>query len=185
LIGAIIGGIVGTFVKSSVPEDVAPYYAEGIRRGGTLIVIQTYDTLRASDIMNRYGSVNIHERSTLWRQAGWKGFDAESVEGEDTARSSEMSTAITSDTTTTRVTHMTHSESPVTVSPVHQVAEAEPQIDEKPVEPSLVITAPATEMGTPVTSVSDERGIEPILPMVEAEPDIEDDEVQLIEDIEL
>jgi hypothetical protein len=75
--GALTGGIVGALIKSGVLEDEAPYYAEGIRRGGTLISIQTSDTLRAEDIMARYGTINIHERIHLWRLAGWKGFDAE------------------------------------------------------------------------------------------------------------
>lgn len=77
LTGAVTGGVVGALVKSGVPEDEAPYYAEGIRRGGTLISIETTDTLRAEDIMNRRGAINIHERSNVWRQGGWQGFDAD------------------------------------------------------------------------------------------------------------
>lgn len=72
--GAMTGGIVGALVKSGVPEDEAPYYAEGIRRGGTLVSVQTSDTLRAKDIINRHGAVNIHERTNQWRQEGWTGF---------------------------------------------------------------------------------------------------------------
>src|SRR5579859_4868827 len=51
--GAVTGGMIGALVKSGVPEDEAQYYAEGIRRGGTLISVETSDTLRAEDIMNR------------------------------------------------------------------------------------------------------------------------------------
>ena len=84
--GAFTGGIIGALVKSGVPEDEAPYYAEGIRRGGTLISVHTSDTLNAQDIMNRHGSVNIHERIEVWRQAGWKGFENEIVENEGTTK---------------------------------------------------------------------------------------------------
>lgn len=82
--GAITGGVTGALVKSGVPEDEAPYYAEGIRRGGTLISLETADTLRAEDIMNRSGSTNIHERATSWRQTGWQHLEAEPVEHDDT-----------------------------------------------------------------------------------------------------
>lgn len=80
--GAVTGGVVGALVKSGVPEDEAPYYAEGIRRGGTLISVETSDTLRARDIMNRHGAVNIHERFNVWQKEGWKGFNVETLEDE-------------------------------------------------------------------------------------------------------
>lgn len=80
LAGGITGGFLGILVNTGIAEDEAPYYAEGIRRGGTLISIQTDQHLHAEDIMNRYGVVNVHERSSIWRQAGWKGFDADETE---------------------------------------------------------------------------------------------------------
>jgi len=82
--GAITGGIVGALVKSGVPEDEAPYYAEGIRRGGTLISVQVQpsDTLRAEDIMNRHGAVNIHQRINSWKDEGWTGFASDSPSAE-------------------------------------------------------------------------------------------------------
>jgi hypothetical protein len=78
--GAVMGGVVGALVKSGVPADEAPYYAEGVRRGGTLISIETDATLEAGDIMNRYGAVNIHERINNWRLEGWTGFDNQVVD---------------------------------------------------------------------------------------------------------
>ena len=86
--GAVTGGVTGALIKTGVPEDETPYYAEGIRRGGTLVSIQTSDTLRAEDIMNRHGAINIHERVSRWRQEGWKGFDDLSIESEETANAS-------------------------------------------------------------------------------------------------
>jgi uncharacterized protein YcfJ len=75
-VGAATGGIVGGLIKNSVPEDTARYHPEDIRHGETLVSVQTHNTQRAEEIMQRYGSINIHERSIhLWRQVGWKGFD--------------------------------------------------------------------------------------------------------------
>ncbi len=78
-------GIIGTLVGSGVTETEASYYAEGIRRGGTLISIQSSNVPQAEDIMNRYGAINIHERVNLWRQTGWTGFDAQPSESADTS----------------------------------------------------------------------------------------------------
>ena len=37
--GAVTGGIVAALVDFGVPEDHAQYYAEGVRRGGTLVTV--------------------------------------------------------------------------------------------------------------------------------------------------
>jgi hypothetical protein len=143
LAGAVTGGVAGALIKSGVPEDDAPYYAEGIRRGGTLISIQTSNTLAASDIMNRYGAINIHERSSQWRQAGWKGFDAVANEDQD---KSDSSTSIMSDTTTTRVTHLSHN------APIQALVEEEPSESEsnpaaqKPLVPTNNPISPDTPL---------------------------------------
>jgi hypothetical protein len=80
VVGTLTGGLVGALVKSGIAEDVAPYYAEGIRRGGTLISIVTTEVLQAQAVINRHGSVNIHERVHLWRRGGWQGFDVDNQE---------------------------------------------------------------------------------------------------------
>jgi len=162
LAGTITGGIVGALVKSGVPEDEAPYYAEGIRRGGTLVSVETSNTLRAEDIMNRYGSINIHERIDVWRQSGWKGF--KSTENEDSDKSSrEPLTTVTTDTTTTRVTHMPHNGAPVSAKPVHTILDEEPSIDEGDTDkfPSLMVTAPTdlTISDDPVLDLEDGKHV--------------------------
>lgn len=75
LFGVVTGGLVGALIKTGVPEDEAPYYAESIRRGGTLVSIHTNETLKAKDILNFHGAVNIHERVKVWKQDGWDGFN--------------------------------------------------------------------------------------------------------------
>ena len=76
-IGAAAGGIVGALVNAGVPEERAAEYAEGVRRGGTLLVVDTTKPglARAEEIMLSHGSIDIEERAKAWRDAGWTGFD--------------------------------------------------------------------------------------------------------------
>jgi uncharacterized protein (TIGR02271 family) len=77
-IGAATGGLIGGLVGAGVPKEDAEYYAEGVRRGGTLVSVNTDDAMagRAHDIMNRHNVIDIDERATQWRSSGWTGFDA-------------------------------------------------------------------------------------------------------------
>jgi uncharacterized protein (TIGR02271 family) len=77
-IGAAVGGLVGALVNWGIPEEEAGYYAEGVRRGGTLVAVRTDESLveEAVDIMNEYGPVDIERRSDQWRSSGWTGYDA-------------------------------------------------------------------------------------------------------------
>lgn len=77
-IGAVTGGVIGALTHVGVPEEHAQHYAEGVRRGGTLVTVSAPDVLaqRVSDVMTRYHAVNVSDRATKWRESGWKGFDA-------------------------------------------------------------------------------------------------------------
>ncbi|HEY7116723.1 MAG TPA: YsnF/AvaK domain-containing protein [Tepidisphaeraceae bacterium] len=72
-VGAAAGGIVGGLINAGVPEEEAEYYAEGVRRGGTLVSVRTEDAMaeRAADIMNRHNAIDVEERAATWRQSGW------------------------------------------------------------------------------------------------------------------
>ncbi len=76
-IGAATGGLLGGLVGLGVPEDDAEYYTEGVRRGGTLVTVQTEDRLAedAHLMMERYGAVDIQERGAEWRRSGWTGYN--------------------------------------------------------------------------------------------------------------
>jgi hypothetical protein len=76
-IGAAAGGLIGALVGAGIPEEDAGFYAEGVRRGGTLVMVKTSDDMaqRAYDVMQRYGAVDVDERSGTWRETGWSGFD--------------------------------------------------------------------------------------------------------------
>lgn len=75
--GAVTGGIVASLVNLGVDEEVAGYYAEGVRRGGTLVTATTADSMqdRVMEIMNRHTPVDIKSRAEQWRSSGWTGFD--------------------------------------------------------------------------------------------------------------
>ncbi len=78
-VGAITGGVVGALVDLGVPEEEAGYYAEGVRRGGTLVTIHTptHMSERAVDIMERHNPVDVEEQVSTWQEKGWTSFDAE------------------------------------------------------------------------------------------------------------
>ncbi|HEX8708940.1 MAG TPA: YsnF/AvaK domain-containing protein [Pyrinomonadaceae bacterium] len=76
-IGAAAGGLISGLTRLGVPEHEADFYAEGVRRGGTLVSVDADDARaeRAVAIMKRHGAVEIDKRAAQWRQDGWTGFD--------------------------------------------------------------------------------------------------------------
>jgi hypothetical protein len=74
--GAATGGIVGALTQSGVSEEEAPLYAEGVRRGGTLVSarVPESDRARYESILNQ-SAVDLRDRSATWQKAGWKSFD--------------------------------------------------------------------------------------------------------------
>ncbi len=80
-IGAVTGGLLGALVNAGLPEEQAHAYAEGVRRGGTLLIVKTSDEMakNASDIMNRHGAVDVERRTSDWRKTtDWNRFDEKS-----------------------------------------------------------------------------------------------------------
>ena len=77
VVGGAAGGIVGAMIKSGVPEEDANLYAEGVRRGGSVVAARVEDDkqLAAQDILQRSRSVNIQERRALYSSEGWNRFD--------------------------------------------------------------------------------------------------------------
>ena len=70
--------LIETLADLGVPYDEAHAYAEGVRRGGALVVVESSDD-RAEHgmaILQRLHPVDIHERTAQWRQEGWTGHDA-------------------------------------------------------------------------------------------------------------
>jgi hypothetical protein len=77
VVGGAAGGLVGSLTGAGVPEHDAHFYAEGVRRGGTLVTARA-DDARASgarEILQRYKSVDPAVRGAAYRDSGWTSFD--------------------------------------------------------------------------------------------------------------
>ena len=74
--GGATGGIVGALTQAGVGKEDAPVYAEGLRRGGTLVTARVRDGERSryEAILNR-SAVDVRERRAMYRKTGWTGFD--------------------------------------------------------------------------------------------------------------
>ena len=61
------------YTNLSIPEPEARSYAEGVRRGGTLVTVQAAEDRAdlAAEILERHGAVDIDRRTAEWRQGGW------------------------------------------------------------------------------------------------------------------
>ncbi|MDK1494693.1 hypothetical protein QN219_32790 [Sinorhizobium sp. 7-81] len=75
--GGAAGGIIGALTDSGVPEQEAHFYAEGIRRGGTLVSARV-DEGRAPQvlaILQKSNWVDPTERRRAYTEEGWARFD--------------------------------------------------------------------------------------------------------------
>jgi uncharacterized protein (TIGR02271 family) len=79
--GAALGGLAGSLVDAGVDENDARAYAEGVRRGGSLVTVRAdeADVDRIVDILDDEGTVDLDERQTTWRSEGWSGGTSASV----------------------------------------------------------------------------------------------------------
>jgi uncharacterized protein (TIGR02271 family) len=75
--GAASDGILGRLRRSGVPEDESHVYAEGVRRGGALVIARLADDNvdRGLEIMSNHRPVDIDERGSNWRSEGWSRYD--------------------------------------------------------------------------------------------------------------
>ncbi|MBP2236977.1 hypothetical protein J2Z31_003491 [Sinorhizobium kostiense] len=75
--GGAAGGLIGALTESGVDEDDAHVYAEGIRRGGTLVTARVDDSLapQAETILQQRNRVDIAGRRSIYAQEGWSRFD--------------------------------------------------------------------------------------------------------------
>jgi hypothetical protein len=74
--GAATGGLVGALTQAGVSDDDAPLYAEGVRRGGSLVTAKVADgdKARLESVLDT-SSVNLQDRRTAWQKDGWTGYD--------------------------------------------------------------------------------------------------------------
>jgi hypothetical protein len=75
-VGGITGGLIGALTSVGVPEEDAQVYAEGVRRGGTLVTarVPEEDASRIEGVMNQ-AAVDTHNRGEEYHRSGWTSFD--------------------------------------------------------------------------------------------------------------
>jgi len=80
-VGAVTGGLLGALVDAGVPEEQANLYAEGVRRGGTLVKVTAPEDRvdEANRIMDRFNPIDIDQRATTWRSEKWNRFDPDAT----------------------------------------------------------------------------------------------------------
>ncbi|MDF2999507.1 MAG: hypothetical protein K0R27_5144, partial [Xanthobacteraceae bacterium] len=67
--GGAVGGLVGALTSEGVPEDRAHVYAEGVRRGGTLVSarVPADREIEAQTILDEEASVDLVDRERVYR----------------------------------------------------------------------------------------------------------------------
>lgn len=76
--GGATGGLLGALKDAGHTDDEANVYAEGVRRGGTLVSVRcaSGDHLaEAERVLNRVGGVTADTRGADYRAAGWQTFE--------------------------------------------------------------------------------------------------------------
>ena len=76
-VGGAAGGLLGALANAGVPEEEAHVYAEGVRRGGTLVSVRADDSRADSiaAILQHADGVDIDARKAGYIAEGWRGFD--------------------------------------------------------------------------------------------------------------
>ena len=76
-VGAAGGGLLGSLVGAGVSESEAHVYAEGVRRGDTLVTVKVEDQLVPSveRILDTHNAVDAVARGDAYRAEGWSRFD--------------------------------------------------------------------------------------------------------------
>ncbi|MET0710535.1 MAG: hypothetical protein ABWY82_27385 [Tardiphaga sp.] len=75
-IGGATGGLLGALTNAGISPEDAHVFAEGVRRGGTLVAarLSPADVPRVEAMMNQ-SAVKLDERCDLYRKSGWQAFD--------------------------------------------------------------------------------------------------------------
>ncbi|WEZ82372.1 hypothetical protein P6U16_14670 [Rhizobium sp. 32-5/1] len=77
VVGGAAGGLIGALTDSGVDENDAHVYAEGVRRGGTLVTAKVDEPLvfEAEAILKRSNWVDLPTRRSEYEGQGWTRFD--------------------------------------------------------------------------------------------------------------
>lgn len=75
-IGGATGGLIGALVDAGISEPEAHVYAEGVRRGGSLVTARVEDEqVREAETVLHTGRVDIDARRREYEKEGWQRFD--------------------------------------------------------------------------------------------------------------
>lgn len=93
-VGAAAGGLLGSLVGAGVNEADANVYAEGVRRGGTLVSVRADEpeVARIEQVLAKYAPVDVTSRGSDYRASGWTRFD-EAAPAYDASTPGTMGTA--------------------------------------------------------------------------------------------
>jgi hypothetical protein len=77
VVGGATGGLIGALTEAGVSESEAHVYAEGVRRGGTIVTARVEDgRADAADlILHKGGRVDLAARRRAYEAEGWERFD--------------------------------------------------------------------------------------------------------------
>lgn len=83
--GGVAGGVIGSLTGAGIDENDAHVYAEGVRRGGTLLVARVHDDEvgEAKAILLSCGAIDTNTRRGEYAADGWDGFVAKDIWDED------------------------------------------------------------------------------------------------------
>lgn len=75
--GAAAGGLLGSLTGAGVRSEDAQVYAEGVRRGGTLVTVRAdeADASRIESVLASSGHVDIAQRRAAYQSEGWTQYD--------------------------------------------------------------------------------------------------------------
>jgi hypothetical protein len=74
--GGLTGGIIGALTQAGVSDEDAHVYAEGVRRGGTLVTarVNAADASRLESVLDR-SSLRTADLRKSYSESGWTSFD--------------------------------------------------------------------------------------------------------------
>ncbi|HYF22046.1 MAG TPA: hypothetical protein VD929_01480 [Caulobacteraceae bacterium] len=77
LAGGAAGGLLGALKDSGHSDEDAQVYAEGVRRGGTLVSVRVDEGRRmeVEQLLNQSSGVDAATRGQAYRNTGWGGYD--------------------------------------------------------------------------------------------------------------
>ncbi len=77
--GGVAGGLLGSLTDAGIDERDAHVYAEGVRRGGTLVIARVDEAQAdaAQAILGKSGSIDTGLRRSEYETGGWAGFSGD------------------------------------------------------------------------------------------------------------